>query len=57
MPGSWVSGVIGDDGRELLGLGGPDPVSENGLDYMSRDTIVGQWCIQFSLANSRHCYK
>ena len=24
---------MGDDGRELFGLGGPDPVSENGLDY------------------------
>lgn len=34
-----MSGVIGDDGRELLGLGGPEPVSENGLDYKIERTF------------------
>ena len=28
-----MSGVVGDDGRELTGLGGFESASEKGLDY------------------------
>ena len=28
-----MSGVVGDDGRELMGLAGFEPASEKGLDY------------------------
>ena len=33
MPMSCVSGVVGDDGRELTGVGASEPASEKGFDY------------------------
>lgn len=32
IPTSCVSGVVGDDGRELTGVGGFEPASEKGFD-------------------------
>lgn len=41
MPRSCVSGVVGDDGRELgPGLGGFEPASENGLDCRKYNIII-----------------
>jgi len=31
-----VSGVVGDDGRELTGVAGLDPASEKGFDYKKK---------------------
>ena len=37
-----MSGVVGDDGRELTGLGGLEPASEKGLDYRKIKLYIKQ---------------
>lgn len=45
MPKSCVSGVVGEDGRELIGVSGFEPASEKGLDYkkgLTANSLI--WC-------------
>ena len=39
MPASCVSGVVGDDGRELIGVVGFEPASEKGFDCKNNHAI------------------